>query len=79
MADIDKNPATLLAEQAALDPPQRRDVAAALRNVAETRPNMLGVMSSESEMPTMSAERAAARRARGSQRASRPKFMGWPL
>jgi hypothetical protein len=42
MADIDKNPATLLAEQAALDPPQRRevDVAAALRNVAETRPNM---------------------------------------
>ena len=38
MADIDKNPATLLAEQAALDPPQRRDVdvAAALRKVTET-------------------------------------------
>ena len=27
MADIDKNPATLLAELAALDPPQRREVA----------------------------------------------------
>ena len=36
MADIDKNPATLLAELAALDPPQRREVAAALRGVAET-------------------------------------------
>jgi hypothetical protein len=38
MADIDKNPATLLAEQAALDPPQRRDVdvAAALRKMTET-------------------------------------------
>ena len=35
MADIDKNPATLLAELAALDPPQRRDVAAALRRVAD--------------------------------------------
>ena len=35
MADIDKNPATLLAELAALDPPQRREVAAALRRVAD--------------------------------------------
>ena len=47
MADIDKNPATLLAEQAALDPPQRRevDVAVALMSVstwvstARPRPN----------------------------------------
>ena len=36
MADIDKNPATLLTELAALDPPQRREVPAALRGVAET-------------------------------------------
>ena len=45
MADIDKNPATLLAEQAALDPPQRRDVAVALMSAstlastARPRPN----------------------------------------
>ena len=47
MADIDKNPATLLAEQAALDPPQRRDVAVAvalmsastLASTARPRPN----------------------------------------
>ena len=47
MADIDKNPATLLAELAALDPPQRRDVAVAvalmsastLASTARPRPN----------------------------------------
>ena len=36
MADIDKNPATLLAELAALEPSQRREVAKELRRVAET-------------------------------------------
>jgi hypothetical protein len=35
-ADTDKTAATLLDELAALDPPQRREVAAALRSVAET-------------------------------------------
>lgn len=36
MADNKKTPATLLDEVAALDPPQRREVAAALRGVAAT-------------------------------------------
>ena len=37
MADIVKNPATLLAELAALDLAHRRELAAALRSVAEVR------------------------------------------
>ena len=36
MSGTDKSHATLLDELAALDPQQRREVAAALRNVAET-------------------------------------------
>ena len=36
MADTEKTAATLLAELAALDPPQRREVAKELRRVAET-------------------------------------------
>jgi hypothetical protein len=36
MADAEKAPATLLDELAALDPPQRREVAKELRTVAET-------------------------------------------
>ena len=36
MSDTEKAPATLLDELAARDPPQRREVAAALRTVAET-------------------------------------------
>jgi hypothetical protein len=36
MADTEKTPAMLLDELATLDPPQRREVAAALRTVAET-------------------------------------------
>ena len=40
MADTEKTAATLLAELAALDPPQRREVAKELRKVAE---NFAGV------------------------------------
>jgi hypothetical protein len=36
MADTQKTAAMLLDELAALDPPQRREVAAALRSMAET-------------------------------------------
>ena len=50
MADIDKNPATLLAEQAALDPPQRRDVAVAV-----------ALMSASTLASTASPDRTAAR------------------
>jgi hypothetical protein len=36
MSDADKTPATLLTELASLDPQERREVAATLRNVSET-------------------------------------------
>jgi hypothetical protein len=36
MSDADKTPATLLTALASLDPQERREVAATLRNVSET-------------------------------------------
>ena len=48
MADTEKTAATLLAELAALDPPQRREVAKELRKVAE---NFAGVPDGRNTRP----------------------------
>jgi hypothetical protein len=56
---------------------RHRDPRLSTNRAVDISRRWLGVMSSESEMPTMSAERAAARRARGSPGLRGAELMGW--